>query len=74
MVCYEHPDKEAIGVCNFCGRGVCVDTACHVPKGSTVPLCPQHVFAAKFRFWVPIIFVALMGLGFLIAVIARVVR
>ena len=32
MRCYNHHDKEAVGVCRFCGRGLCPGCATEVEK------------------------------------------
>ena len=33
MHCFYHQDKEAVGVCKSCGKGLCPDCAAEVPKG-----------------------------------------
>jgi hypothetical protein len=39
MRCYVHPDREAIGACKLCGRGVC--TECGADKGQGL-FCTRH--------------------------------
>ncbi|MFC2004750.1 hypothetical protein ACFLUY_00835 [Chloroflexota bacterium] len=34
MKCFQHPEKEAIGVCQTCGKGVCRD--CYLEDGGVL--------------------------------------
>ena len=33
MHCYYHPEKEAVGICKCCGKGLCPDCAADIGKG-----------------------------------------
>lgn len=30
MICYYHPDRQAVGICRHCGRGLCAESAVEV--------------------------------------------
>lgn len=37
MKCYHHPDRDAVGVCRACGRGLCSACAVDLHRGLACP-------------------------------------
>lgn len=37
MRCFYHPDREAVGFCKNCGKGLCAETAIDVGNGLACP-------------------------------------
>jgi hypothetical protein len=40
MRCYVHPDREAVGICKLCHRGVCME--CGVDRGQGLFCATRH--------------------------------
>jgi hypothetical protein len=47
MKCFAHPANEAVGVCAYCGRGICTD--CNKPADSSRLACSAACAEALLR-------------------------
>ncbi len=60
MRCFYHPDREAVGICLNCHRGVCAESAAVVSDGlACAGVCEEQVRALKTSWFTPGITLAL---------------
>jgi len=57
MKCYEHPKKNAVGICALCKRGVCEESAAYLGWSQ---LCKPH--ARVYKILIIAIIVGFLGI------------
>ncbi len=47
MKCYNHPDRDAVGPCSLCGKGVCEEDAVYINGKLYCKECAKKVLTGK---------------------------